>query len=720
MSEGEGGCGFLSAELRRLCLRRGACSLDSQSEVLEYCEGVLWRCGEDLESGSEVYDALGELLEELLPGEAEAEIRALCDELYGLLGLRTGKSRPGEGLLCLESGGSGVSELCSPICLGESLEGAEVLDSLQGGRGSIWMEEKRGLGRVDKEKLEKAEKALLKKQGKDSSLKSHSSSQLILQATASQVLPKTRTDFNLSKDIRLEGVDVAFGDKILIQNTNLSLIHGRRYGLVGRNGLGKSTFLRMLSSSQLRIPTHISILHVEQEVVGDDTSALQSVLESDTKRQSLIQEAQHLSKEALNSYRLSEIYTEMEAIEADKAPSRASIILSGLGFDVIMQNKSTKKFSGGWRMRIALARALFCKPDLLLLDEPTNMLDMEAIVWLEKYLQTWQSTLLVVSHNRNFLDNVTTDIIHLQSKRLDTYKGNYTVFINQMTEKLKAQRREYEAQQDYRKHVQEFIDKFRFNAKRASLVQSRIKQLEKLPFLMPVVKEAEIIIRFPDVQKLSPPILCLNDVKFSYDGKNDIFDHVDISATMESRICIVGKNGSGKSTLLKLIMEEISVTDGRRIVHRNLKFGYFSQHHVDQLNMNLCPLQIMEKKFRGKKMEECRQMLGHFGISGDLALQKTSSLSGGQKSRVAFAVLCGEEPNFLILDEPTNHLDLETIDALGHGLMKYNGGLILVCHDERLIRMVCQELWVCSKGKISRLEGGFDEYRRILELELEI
>ncbi|CAB4057489.1 ABCF3 [Lepeophtheirus salmonis] len=535
------------------------------------------------------------------------------------------------------------------------------------------MEEKRGLGRVDKEKLEKAEKALLKKQGKDSSLKSHSSSQLILQATASQVLPKTRTDFNLSKDIRLEGVDVAFGDKILIQNTNLSLIHGRRYGLVGRNGLGKSTFLRMLSSSQLRIPTHIFILHVEQEVVGDDTSALQSVLESDTKRQSLIQEAQHLSKEALNSYRLSEIYTEMEAIEADKAPSRASIILSGLGFDIIMQNKSTKKFSGGWRMRIALARALFCKPDLLLLDEPTNMLDMEAIVWLEKYLQTWQSTLLVVSHNRNFLDNVTTDIIHLQSKRLDTYKGNYTVFINQMTEKLKAQRREYEAQQDYRKHVQEFIDKFRFNAKRASLVQSRIKQLEKLPFLMPVVKEAEIIIRFPDVQKLSPPILCLNDVKFSYDGKNDIFDHVDISATMESRICIVGKkNGSGKSTLLKLIMEEISVTDGRRIVHRNLKFGYFSQHHVDQLNMNLCPLQIMEKKFRGKKMEECRQMLGHFGISGDLALQKTSSLSGGQKSRVAFA---------------------KTIDALGHGLMKYNGGLILVCHDERLIRMVCQELW---------------------------
>jgi len=372
-------------------------------------------------------------------------------------------------------------------------------------------------------------------------------------------------------------------------------------------------------------------------------------------------------------------------------------------------------------MRIALARALFSKPDLLLLDEPTNMLDMQAIIWLERYMQTWQSTALVVSHDRNFLDEICTDILHLHSQKITTYKGNYTEFFTTMEDKLKAQQREYESQMEYRKHVQEFIDKFRYNAKRASMVQSRIKMLEKLPKLEPVISESLVTLRFPEVEKLSGPIIVLSEVSFKYENTDRvIFSNVDLSATMESRICIVGENGAGKSTLLKIVMDQLAATKGTRSVHRNLKFGYFTQHFVDQLDLSISPLETMAKEFPGKKSEEYRRMLGQFGVSGDLALQQIDSLSGGQKSRVAFSILSAHQPNFLILDEPTNHLDIETIEALGHALTKYKGGVILVSHDERLLKMVCQELWVCSKGKVYSLEGGLDAYRKLVEIEMQL
>ena len=372
-------------------------------------------------------------------------------------------------------------------------------------------------------------------------------------------------------------------------------------------------------------------------------------------------------------------------------------------------------------MRLALARALFSKPDLLLLDEPTNMLDMQAIIWLERYMQTWPSTALVVSHDRNFLDEICTDILHLHSQKITVYRGNYTEFHTTMVEKLKAQQREYESQMEYRKHVQEFIDKFRYNAKRASMVQSRIKMLEKLPKLEPVITEGTVTLKFPEVEKLSPPIMVLSEVSFKYENTDRIiFSNVDLSATMESRICIVGENGAGKSTLLKIVMDKLAPSKGTRSVHRNLKFGYFTQHFVDQLDLEVSPLELMAKEFPGKKSEDYRRMLGQFGVSGDLALQQIDSLSGGQKSRVAFAILSGHQPNFLILDEPTNHLDIETIEALGHALTNYKGGVVLVSHDERLLKMVCQELWVCSKGKVYSLEGGLDAYRKIVEQEMSL
>ncbi|XP_019651350.1 ATP-binding cassette sub-family F member 3 isoform X3 [Ailuropoda melanoleuca] len=583
---------------------------------------------------------------------------------------------------------------------------------------------------VNAKKLEKAEARLKAKQEKRSEKDTlKTSTPLVLEeASASQAGSRKESRLessgkNKSYDVRIENFDVSFGDRVLLAGADVNLAWGRRYGLVGRNGLGKTTLLKMLATRSLRVPAHISLLHVEQEVAGDDTPALQSVLESDTVREDLLQREQELSTqiaagraEGSEAAQLAEIYAKLEEIEADKAPARASVILAGLGFNPKMQQQPTREFSGGWRMRLALARALFARPDLLLLDEPTNMLDVRAILWLENYLQTWPSTILVVSHDRNFLNAIATDIIHLHSQRLDGYRGDFEAFIKSKQERLLNQQREYEAQQQYRQHIQVFIDRFRYNANRASQVQSKLKMLEKLPELKPVDKELEVVMKFPDgFEKFSPPILQLDEVDFYYDPKHVIFSHLSVSADLESRICVVGENGAGKSTMLKLLMGDLAPVRGIRHAHRNLKIGYFSQHHVEQLDLNVSAVELLARKFPGRPEEEYRHQLGRYGISGELAMRPVASLSGGQKSRVAFAQMTMPCPNFYILDEPTNHLDMETIEALGRALNNFRGGVILVSHDERFIRLVCRELWVCEGGGVTRVEGGFDQYRALLQ-----
>uniref|UniRef100_A0A8C1MCU2 ATP-binding cassette sub-family F member 3 n=1 Tax=Cyprinus carpio TaxID=7962 RepID=A0A8C1MCU2_CYPCA len=583
-------------------------------------------------------------------------------------------------------------------------DGEEVFDAI----GDVLQET------VDAKKLEKAEAKLKAKHERRNEKDSQKSSSVLEEASASQASSKkeNRVDSsgkNRSYDIRIENFDVSFGERCLLQGAELSLASGRRYGLIGRNGLGKTTLLKMLASRSLRVPLHISILHVEQEVAGDDTVALQSVLESDTVREELLKEERTLNAhiangtaDGLESVRLSEIYAKLEEIEADKAPWLLMCVYC-------------REFSGGWRMRLALARALFARPDLLLLDEPTNMLDVRAILWLENYLQTWQSTILVVSHDRNFLNAVVTDIIHLHSQRLESYRGDYENFIKTKEDRLKNQQREYEAQLQYREHIQVFIDRFRYNANRAAQVQSKLKLTVSLS-LSPLVKESEAVLRFPDnFEKLSPPILQLDEVEFGYNPDQRIFNGLSVSADLESRICIVGENGAGKSTVLKLLMGELTPINGTRYAHRNLKIGYFSQHHVDQLDLNVCSIELLLKRFPGHTEEEYRHQLGGYGITGELATRPVASLSGGQKSRVAFAQMTMPCPNFYILDEPTNHLDMETIEALGKALNKFRGGVVLVSHDERLIRMVCKELWVCEAGRVHRVEGGFDEYKDILQ-----
>jgi ATP-binding cassette subfamily F protein 3 len=677
-------------------------------DIYQYVEMVLETSGEDFESTDDLYDAIGEVLHEMEEDKTEQDIREVCRQILTMLRPDLSSSYKPAQLQKLLTG---------PVNLGALARGAQEEDE----GNSIWMktvdEESRY---VDKDALRKAEEVLKKKQERKEKTvaKPVANKYGSREATASQVLSKSAARAEASgtnnvKDIHLENFDISYGEKVLIKAADVTLTFGRRYGFVGRNGLGKTTLLRMISEAQLMIPSHITVLHVEQEVVGDETLALASVLQADIVREELLKEEKYLnvqvdagSTDPDISSRLTAVFHQLEAIDSAKAPARAAVILAGLGFTPQMQANCTKTFSGGWRMRIALARALFSKPDLLLLDEPTNMLDMQAVIWLERYLQTWPSTILVVSHDRNFMDEVPTDMLHLHSQRIDTYKGNYTEYYNTMTEKLKSQAREYENQMEYRKHVQEFIDKFRYNAKRAPMVQSRIKMLEKLPVLEPVITEAGVTLRFPEVDKMSGTILMLSEVSFTYpETTRVIFSNVDLSATMESRICIVGENGAGKTTILKMLMDMDghTPTRGSRTAHRNLKFGYFTQHFVDQLDMTICPVEVMQKEFPGKKVEEYRRMLGQFGVTGDMAVQQIESLSGGQKSRVAFAVLCGHSPNFLILDEPTNHLDIETIEALGHALIKYKGGVILVSHDERLLKMVCQELWICSRGKVSHL-----------------
>uniref|UniRef100_A0A8D0J2H5 ATP-binding cassette sub-family F member 3 n=2 Tax=Sus scrofa TaxID=9823 RepID=A0A8D0J2H5_PIG len=672
-------------------------------QVFDYVTGVLHSGSADFESVDDLVEAVGELLQEVSgDSKDDAGIRAVCQRMYNTLRLAEPQTQ-GNSQVLLDA----PIQFCSTLCPFLSLHPLTV----------------------NAKKLEKAEARLKAKQEKRSEKDTFKTNNpLVLEeASASQAGSRKESRLessgkNKSYDVRIENFDVSFGDRVLLAGADVNLAWGRRYGLVGRNGLGKTTLLKMLATRSLRVPAHISLLHVEQEVAGDDTPALQSVLESDTVREDLLRRERELSAqiaagraESSEAAQLAEVYAKLEEIEADKAPARASVILAGLGFTPKMQQQPTREFSGGWRMRLALARALFARPDLLLLDEPTNMLDVRAILWLENYLQTWPSTILVVSHDRNFLNAIATDIIHLHSQRLDGYRGDFETFIKSKQERLLNQQREYEAQQQYRQHIQVFIDRFRYNANRASQVQSKLKMLEK-PELKPVDKELEVVMKFPDgFEKFSPPILQLDEVDFYYDPKHIIFSRLSVSADLESRICVVGENGAGKSTMLKLLMGDLAPVRGIRHAHRNLKIGYFSQHHVEQLDLNVSAVELLARKFPGRPEEEYRHQLGRYGISGELAMRPVASLSGGQKSRVAFAQMTMPCPNFYILDEPTNHLDMETIEALGRALNNFRGGVILVSHDERFIRLVCRELWVCEGGGVTRVEGGFDQYRALLQ-----
>ena len=602
--------------------------------------------------------------------------------------------------------------------------------------------------RVDKKKLEKQERKIAKKVAKrNNKFVQYEASKLINEKNDedydSFFLEINPLDFGSSagksKDIKLDNFDLYVGDgQRILSESSLTLAYGRRYGLVGQNGIGKSTLLKALSRRELNVPKHITILHVEQEIRGDDTSALQSVLDADVWRKSLLQEEAKISeriseieklrtefdeesnevikldneREDLDKH-LQDVNEKLYEMESDKAESRAAAILYGLGFTKETQHLETKLFSGGWRMRLSLARALFCEPDLLLLDEPSNMLDVPSITYLAKYLQNYKSTVLVVSHDRAFLNEVATDIIHQHSERLDYYRGsNFDSFYASKEERIKNQRREYENQMAYRQHLQAFIDKFRYNAAKSSEAQSRIKKLEKLPILEPPEDDKVVTFKFPDPDNISPPILRMEDVTFGYNPSKILLKNVDLDVQMDSRIAFCGGNGTGKTTLLKLLMENLTPTSG--FVSRNgrLRIGYFAQHHVDAMDLTLSAVLWMSQTFPGKSDEEYRRHLGSFGITGSLGLQKMELLSGGQKSRVAFAALCLNQPHILILDEPSNHLDTQGLDALADALLQFKGGVLMVSHDVSIIDRVCNEIWVSEDQTVKRFPGNINDYKK--------
>ncbi|GAB1727094.1 putative ABC transporter ATP-binding protein [Hortaea werneckii] len=603
--------------------------------------------------------------------------------------------------------------------------------------------------RVDKKKLEKAERRLKAKQDRKTFKTVEYESSRLLDVSDEQ---QSYEDFFMavnplqlgsdaqskSKDIKVDGIDISIGGKRICSDSNLTLAYGRRYGLVGQNGIGKSTLLRALSKREVAVPTHISILHVEQEITGDDTPALQAVLDADVWRKHLLKEQDKIINELqeLEAQRasmadtsgesakidkqrdgldqtLSDIQGKLAEMESDKAEPRAASILAGLGFSQERQQYATKTFSGGWRMRLALARALFCEPDLLLLDEPSNMLDVPSITFLSNYLQTYPSTVLVVSHDRAFLNEVATDIIHQHSERLDYYKGaNFDTFYNTKEERRKTAQREYENQMAQRQHLQAFIDKFRYNAAKSSEAQSRIKKLEKMPVLEPPEAVYTVKFRFPEVEKLSPPIIQMSNVSFGYTKDNPLLKNVDLDVQLDSRIGIVGPNGAGKTTALKLLIGALQPTSGLISQNPRLRIGFFAQHHIDALDMSASAVGFMAAKYPGKSDEEYRRHLGAFGITGMTGLQKMGLLSGGQKSRVAFACLGLTNPHILVLDEPSNHLDIEAMDALSIALKNFEGGVLMVSHDVTMLQNVCTSLWVCDNGTVTHFEGTVQQYKK--------
>ncbi|WVZ01051.1 hypothetical protein V8G54_027120 [Vigna mungo] len=523
----------------------------------------------------------------------------------------------------------------------------------------------------------------------------------------------------LSRDIRIESLSVTFHGHDLIVDSELELNYGRRYGLLGLNGCGKSTLLTAIGCRELPIPDHMDIYHLTREIEASDMSALEAVISCDEERLKLEKEAEALAaQDDGGGETLERVYERLEALDASTAEKRAAEILSGLGFNKQMQAKKTRDFSGGWRMRIALARALFMNPTILLLDEPTNHLDLEACVWLEENLKRFDRILVVVSHSQDFLNGVCTNIIHMQNKKLKLYTGNYDQYVQTRAELEENQMKQYKWEQEQISSMKEYIARFGHgSAKLARQAQSKEKTLAKMErggLTEKVVRDKILVFRFVDVGKLPPPVLQFVEVTFGYTTDNLIYKNLDFGVDLDSRIALVGPNGAGKSTLLKLMTGDLVPVDGMVRRHNHLRIAQFHQHLAEKLDLELSALQFMIKEYPGNEEERMRAAIGKFGLSGKAQVMPMKNLSDGQRSRVIFAWLAYRQPHLLLLDEPTNHLDIETIDSLAEALNEWDGGMVLVSHDFRLINQVAHEIWVCADQAVTRWEGDIMDFKEHL------
>jgi ATP-binding cassette subfamily F protein 2 len=530
-----------------------------------------------------------------------------------------------------------------------------------------------------------------------------------------------------SRDLKIDSFTVTFHGAEIVTDTNLEFNSSRRYGLVGLNGSGKSSLLQAIANREIPIPEHIDIFLLSREIAATDKTALQAVLDVDAARVRLEKEAEELAhmedQEAMD--KLMDVYERLDELGAETAETRAAEILHGLGFTKAMMQKQCRDFSGGWRMRIALARALFLKPCLLLLDEPTNHLDLDACVWLEEELKTYKRILVVVSHSQDFMNSVCTNIIHLFQKKLVYYGGNYDQFVKTRMELLENQAKRYDWEQAQLQHMKDYVARFGHgSAKLARQAQSKEKVMNKMVAAGLTEKVAQEKVKqfyFFDPGEVPPPVIMVQHVAFRYGpDKPLIYKDLDFGIDLDTRVALVGPNGAGKSTLLKLLCADLMPSDGLIRRHSHVKIGRYHQHMHEQLDLNLSALEYMLKCFpEVKEKEDMRKIIGRYGLTGRQQVCPMKQLSDGQRCRVSFAWLAWQCPHLLLLDEPTNHLDMESIDALAEAINAFEGGMILVSHDFRLVSQVAEEVWVCDKQMIKKWDGDIFSYKEYLRSAIE-
>ncbi|SDJ60370.1 ATP-binding cassette, subfamily F, member 3 [Ferrimonas sediminum] len=514
--------------------------------------------------------------------------------------------------------------------------------------------------------------------------------------------------------ITLNQVQLIRGAKRLLDNASLTIYPGHKVALVGANGCGKTSLLAMLTGQvqpdggDLYQPKGWRLATVDQETPALATTALDYVLDGDRHYRQLEHDLANAQDNG-DGRAIAASHDAFEAYHGYQIPARAAELLDGLGFDQQAQSKPVKAFSGGWRMRLNLARALLIPSDLLLLDEPTNHLDLDTLIWLETWLKRYQGTLVLISHDRDFLDQVAGEVVHIEHQKLNHYKGNYSQFERQRAEQLAQQQAQFDKQQRQKAHMQAFVDRFRYKASKARQAQSRLKALEKLTELAPLHAQSQFHIEFREPQALPNPLIQMDKVQGGY-GQTTVLEQIKLNLVPGSRIGLLGRNGAGKSTLIKLLAGELTPMSGELSPNPALKIGYFAQHQLETLHPQQTPLQHLALLAPDATEQQLRDYLGGFGFSGDKALEVVAPFSGGEKARLVLALVIWQRPNLLLLDEPTNHLDLELREALTLALQQFEGAMVVVSHDRHLLRATCSEFYLVDQRRVTDFDGDLEDY----------
>ena len=507
-------------------------------------------------------------------------------------------------------------------------------------------------------------------------------------------------------------ITIRLGGRAIIEGASAAIPPRARVGFIGRNGAGKSTLMKAIAgmietdTGSVEIPRNARFGYLRQDAPGGQTSAFDTVLEADVERAALLLEAETQT----DPDRLGHIYERLDQIDAYEAPARAGRILKGLGFDEAMQARPMDSFSGGWRMRVALASLLFLNPDILLLDEPSNHLDLEAVMWLEGFLRAYRGTILLISHERDLLNNVADHILHLDRGQTTLYPGGYDAFERQRAERLAQQAAAREKQVAEREKLQAFVDRWRAKASKAKQAQSRVKALERMQPIAAVAEDPSMRFDFPNPVGLRPPLLTLDHVAVGYEPGKPILSRLGLRLDPDDRIALLGRNGNGKTTLARMIAGELPVMEGEMTTATKLTVGYFTQYQVEELDPDATPVETMGRVMKDATPVQVRSQLGRFGFSGDKALTKVGKLSGGERARLALALVTHNAPHLLILVEPTNHLDVDTREALVQALAEFKGAVVLVSHDRHMLELVADRLLLVDGGTAREFDGTIEEY----------